>query len=416
MQALKWLFAAAFAGAAFAATAAGGEGRGPARENSAVRSGNEAAELNAMVRAARTELDASRAPKRLSEGAETTGTNPAKQTSPIANSYRAYPPSCIADPLPIPTNINQIPGRVYANNFVFDAFDTVNNRFDVETVSVFIWRLPCSGGDSVTLLTIRRQAQYEGDANYYPLFPLFKLSQGGITNRFVRTAQEPNTVITNQDTDTPLVFSTTLVLENFPSNSTSTAYWDFNLPFRLSMVYRNGSVQDLSALDPYRPSEYPDAALPLPINGYMSGNWTDPAHVGEGINLEVGEVVGSQTRYLFFAWFTYDDLGLPYWISGGGPLSDANSTSPTRTITAPAIYRTGGGFAGNFGADTSRGDWGTVSFEFSDCNTVRMGWRANSGLPNNTPGRGNGGGSNGTRTWKRGSTINGLTCDMPPLQ
>ena len=148
----------------------------------------------------------------------------------------------------------------------------------------------------------------------------------------------------------------------------------------------------------------------------MSGNWTDPTHVGEGINLEVGEVVGTQTRYLFYAWFTYDELGLPYWISGGGPLSDANSASPTRSIIAPAIYRTGGGFAGNFGGDTQRGNWGDVEFQFIDCNTVRMNWRANAGLPANTPGRGpNASGTAGTRTWKRGSTINGLTCDMPPL-
>ena len=414
MHALKWLFAAAFASVAFAAVAADGEGRGPAREGASMRS--VAAELNALMRESRTELDASRMPKLALEGATSTSAPVAKATSPIANSYRAYPPSCIAEPLPIPTGATQVGGRVYARTFTFDAYNTANGQFQTEQVNAFIWRLPCSGGDSVTLLTLRRLSQYEGDSSFYPLFPLFRLTQGGNTAKFVRVAQEPNTVITNQDIDTPLIFSTTLVLENFPSNSSATAYWDFNLPFRLTSVYRNNSVEDLSALDPYRPSEYPDAALPLPINGYMSGNWTDPNHVGEGINLEVGEVVGTQSRYLFFAWFTFDGLGLPYWISGGGALSDANAATPTRSITAPAIYRTGGGFAGGFGGDTQRATWGDVSFEFIDCNTVRMSWLTANGLPENTPGRGPGGSStSGSRTWKRGSTINGLTCDMPPV-
>lgn len=414
MDVLKALFAAALLGSAAAAFAADEAGRGPARDGASVRV--ESATLDAMIREARTELDAARAPK-LSPGAEAAfSTVTPKATTPIANSYRAYPPSCIADPLPIPTGANQIGGRVYARTAKFDAINTNTGQFQTEDVNVYIWRLPCSGGDSVTLLTLRRLSQYEGDARFYPIYPLFRLTQGGNTNKFVRAAQEPNTIITNQEADTPLVFSTTLVLENFPSNSTSTAYWDFNLPFRLTMVYRNGQTEDLSANDPYRPSEYPDAALPLPINGYMSGNWTDPAHSGEGINLEVGEVVGTQTRYLFFAWFTFDELGLPYWISGGGPLSDANAAAPTRQINAPAIYRTGGGFAGDFGSDTNRGTWGNVSFEFIDCNTVRMGWQTVAGLPANTPGRGSsGGGTSGVRSWKRGSTINGLTCDMPPV-
>lgn len=412
MHALKWLFAAALVGTALTANAAGNEGRDPNRRVERVSP----AELSALLRDARTELDASRAPKRLSESETPSGSAPAKQSSPIANSYRAYPPSCIADPLPVPQGVNQITGRVYTANVAFDAYDRVNRRYDRESVTVLIWRLPCSGGDSVTLVTFRRSAQREGNANIYPLFPEFRLSQGGNTDKLVRTAEEPNTVITNQAVDTPFVYSTTLLLENFPFNNTSTAYWDFNLPFRLTMVFQDNSAADLSALDPYRPSEYPDAALPLPINGYMSGNWTDPAHVGEGINLEIGEVVGSQSRYLFFAWFTYDELGLPYWISGGGALSNANATTPTRSVIAPAIYRTGGGFAGNFGADTQRGNWGDVEFKFIDCNTMRMDWRSNAGLPASTPGRGpNASGTAGTRTWKRGSTINGLTCDMPPV-
>jgi|GEM_PF-1774525 len=266
----------------------------------------------------------------------------------IANGYRAYPPSCLSDPLPY--NIaSGTPVYTYRNLRLaaHNADDPAKVYY--EDVDVTIWRVACSSSgnlyNSATLLGIDRASSNNGDGRYYPLFPGLKVSQGNSTYKLVRVAAEPNTVISHVYPDTPIINSATWVLENFPSTSSATARFDFNEPFTIYFEnYIAGSPVQGISVPGYAPTPgtFPDAYKDLPITGHMSGNWYNPAHDGEGMNIEIGELAPNQ-RYLAFAWYTYDALGLPYWISGSALLSPADGTTPpTRTITATAGYR--GGF------------------------------------------------------------------------
>ncbi|MEO8673018.1 MAG: hypothetical protein ABI411_17000 [Tahibacter sp.] len=350
-------------------------------------------------------------------------------SSPVTNSYRAYPPSCIFDPLPDIIARNEINGPVFPSQGKVITLAAVRPGVSnpTEDVMAYVWRYPCSSGNSVTLLTLVRSAQNAGRTDTYPLFPGIRVTQGSSQDLFARAVSEPNTVVSYVSADTPFFDRGTWVLDNFASNDASTDYWDFNFPFTLTLLnfynFPDGGFQDIAVNSAYTPADYPGVApgglVGMPINGYLTGNFFDPAHSGEGIDIEIGEVPDSTNgiRYLALNWYTYSDDGFASFITGGGPLSDAsNNNTATRSVTVPVKYRLAGGFGGNFGANTTLLDWGTATLKFISCSTLQLSWQSNPGLPATAPGRGpNGAGTTGSRTWTRASSINGLTCDMPPL-
>jgi len=149
---------------------------------------------------------------------------------PFANGYRAYPPSCLADPLPF-----DFQGPRYQRTLTLATYNSQTGAFSTEDVTVSLWRVPCSGPgtvspNSATLIGIDRPASKEG-TDPYSLFPTVRLTQGSNSLKLVRIAAEPNTVIAHVSADTPVIFSQSFVLENFPSNSTNTALWVFNNAF-----------------------------------------------------------------------------------------------------------------------------------------------------------------------------------------
>jgi hypothetical protein len=332
---------------------------------------------------------------------------PSPEAAPVLNALRSYPPSCLADPLPTTPS-----GPLYRNSNVQLAATDGAGNFLREAVTITIWRVACSSADtwnSATLMRIDRQSQYEGDDEIYPLFPAIDIAQGAVgfdtpLLSLVRVATEPNTVISDVAVDSPVVFSTTYVLENYPYDGANA--FDFNLPFsaRFDNQFNSGvrysTINGIPLYDP-TPANYPEAFLDLPVSGYLSTNWYDRTKPGEGLVIQVYEAPGNTTSLVFFfTWFAFDDNGTPFWFFG-----QATVPRGTRVVNAPMGYLTGGGFAGSGGSVSAPQVWGTTTFRFSDCNTLQLGFTANAGLPAGVPS------ASGTREWTRVASVNNLACE-----
>ncbi|UXI68760.1 hypothetical protein [Tahibacter amnicola] len=342
-----------------------------------------------------------------SAGAATTPGPVAKATTPAPNAYRAYAPSCLSHPLP-----EQFSGPLTPPTAPFRvrlaAIQTGVNGYVTEDVNVRLWRIPCSSSgqfyESVTLLAIDRDAANEGNTQRYPLFPGVRVTQGSNTLKLVRVAEEPNTVLSHTKADEPLIRSSTFVLENFASNDSSTAYFDFNNPFTITFFnFFNGDTGQALQVPVYNPTQstYPTAFQNQPITGYLTGNWYDPAHSGEGILVQVFDLPGNTTRKLFtFAWFTYTNDGRPFWLFGAQDFP-IDSRGP---LVVPTVYQNGGGFAGNFGASAQSLPWGSVTFNFPTCYSTSFTFNGTANIPGVPAG-------SGTRNWIRAVDTNGLTCE-----
>lgn len=332
----------------------------------------------------------------------------AKALAPLPNSYRTYAPSCLSYPLP-----ETFSGPLYPPNASFRVLlaardINITDRFFEEVVNVRLWRIPCSSSgqfyDSVTLLAIDRDAVNEGNATRFPLFPGLRVTQGTHQRKYVRVADEPNTVLSHNFADEPLIDSGTFVLENFPTTASTTARWDFNNAFTLTFLnFFNGDPGQNISVPAYNPTQqtYPDAFGNISINGYLTGNWLDEAHSGEGMLVQVFDLPNNNAQVLFtFAWFTYGPDGRPFWLFGALPIS-RDTRGP---IDVPTIFHANGGFAGNFGPSTTTTPWGSVRFSFPSC--YKMDFRYSStttaaGVPVGT----------GNRSWVRTVETNALTCE-----
>jgi len=226
--------------------------------------------------------------------------------------------------------------------------------------------------------------------------PVFYASQGGKSRIPVRLAPEPNTVLATT-VNNPILTAVGVLFENYMSVQTPV---DYSQAFTLE-VYGgyNTLVVNIPA---YNPALYPGASQPMPISGYHAGNWFDPAHSGEGIQVEVGEIgpTGSaNNRYITLAWYSYDGAGVPFWLFGSGVF-----TAGDRSARVQMAYFSQGGFAGNFGAQAKGNAWGSIDVQFPDCNTMNFNYQANAGLPTGVPS------GSGAKRWARASEINGLNC------
>ncbi|NCT66439.1 MAG: hypothetical protein GXC76_02215 [Rhodanobacteraceae bacterium] len=329
---------------------------------------------------------------------------------PAANGFRAYPPSCAADPLP-----DKASGPTWSARVPLYATDA-SGRAYTETVTATVWRLACSssGGaltynptgayNAMTLLRIDRDTQFEGDMNVWPTFPLVTASQGnigfGTSASVIRVAGEPNTVIAETAFDSPIYSSMTYVLENYPYQGSG--YFTFSDAFKLRIDPALNGVNPVTLSIPaYAPTQatYPDAFAPLPLDGYLDGNWFDPAHSGEGMQISVFGSDGPRT--VFAAWYTYDPLGLPFWLVAQATIQPGQ----VALDNMPVYYLTGGGFAGAFGASANLKNWGTMSLRFTHCNRIDFSFNGRTDATTAGPG------GSGTRTWQRAAVNNVSTCE-----
>jgi plastocyanin len=135
-----------------------------------------------------------------------------------------------------------------------------------------------------------------------------------------------------------------------------------------------------------------------PLGGYLSGNWYGgPSQSGHGFQLEFT----SQNNTAVAIWFVYSPDGAAQnWIYAQGPYDPTQSS-----VTLQAFLLTGGKFPNppsNFDPNAvQKTSWGTLSFQFSDCNNGTASWAST------LPGYGS-----GSLPIQRISQIAGTTC--PP--
>lgn len=321
------------------------------------------------------------------------GSVQADSIGPKENSYRAYPPSCLADPLSISPS-----GPSWSVTMNVIALNQITHMNTFEAVTFTFWREPCSSSTSAFRGLFERSPQNTGRSDVMPMFPQLTISQGGKVGT-VRLGTEPNTVRSMMFPSTLTPVSVPLVFENLPS--ATAPQFDFSQEFTLTIDPNSPSLPISSGVIPaYDSSQYANANLPLSISGYLTGNWYDPTHSGEGIQTEVGERVNSSGRFITVAWYTFDDLGIPFWLFGAGEF-----TAGDRSVTLDLGFGTDGGFAGDFGPRTTNHPWGSITLQFPDCKTVSFTYRANAGLPTGVPH------GTGSKTWTRLIGINGLNCN-----
>jgi hypothetical protein len=312
----------------------------------------------------------------------------ADSPGPQLNPDHAYPPSCLAFPLPDPTGpITSVQILAY----------TVDNTYtltgNTEQITLKLWRSPCNGGKAALLGSVTRDASV---ANTFPapLIPSLYVNQNG-AEAWARIASDPNTFTAGlgEGID-PFFESLTFVFEEPYSNTVP--YVDYSKA--LSVTNGNGSV--FAALGAYNTSQYPTAGQPMQISGYQTGNYAD-ASGGQGVQVEVSESATAGQRYLILAWYTYDPTNVAYWFYGSTAFNLG-----ARSATLPLGYFYGGSFAGTSGVAGTGALWGNVTVSFPDCNHLQMTYADAGGLPSGVPT------GSGTRTFTRASWINGATCDF----
>lgn len=142
----------------------------------------------------------------------------------------------------------------------------------------------------------------------------------------------------------------------------------------------------------------------IALGGYLSGNWFNPAQGGHGFQFEFtnspDEAIPTQ-KELVAIWFVYTPDGNGQdWIYAQGPYD-----STKNTVTVPATIFHGAKFPfplTNYDPNAvlgSLGDWGTLTFTFSDCNNGTAAWA--SGVT---------GYGTGTIPIQRITTIQGTAC------
>jgi hypothetical protein len=262
-------------------------------------------------------------------------------------------------------------------------------------VALIFWRTPCVDGKTAFLGAIGRNPTLR---NTYPMpvVPQILISQGSSTNQYVRIAVEPNTVASALFPGTPILDAYPLIFEN-----SSIQNLDYGQAFALTVVSATQAATFVN-IPAYNAAQYPEASLPMQISGYMTGNWYDPSHSGEGVQVEVGELQSSDSsrpRYITVAWYTFDSSGIPYWLFGSGVFNAGD-----RSAAVTLGYSSGGGFAGNSGGSATAKLWGTFNVQFTDCNTMKFSYQSTTGLPSGIPA------GSGSKTWTRLSSMNGLAC------
>ena len=142
----------------------------------------------------------------------------------------------------------------------------------------------------------------------------------------------------------------------------------------------------------------------ITLGGYLSGNWFNPAQGGHGFQFEFtnspDEAIPTQ-KELVAIWFVYaPDGSQQNWIYAQGPYD-----STKNSVTVPATIFHGAKFPfplTNYDPNAvqgSLGDWGTLTFSFSDCNNGTAAWA--SGVT---------GYGTGTMPIQRITTIAGTSC------
>ena len=319
-----------------------------------------------------------------------------------ANPFRAYPPSCLGDGLPFrtypqstgdPTPQQQSltlpgdPGQCFGGGNAQECNYS-------EPVTVTVWRVACPNNQTAVLVEIDRSQTNDGNTTLYPTFPLVSITQGNSSLSPVRLVDDPNTFFANTSVNTALYRSDIYVLENYYNDQT------LQLDYAKAFVLSLDNTITFTFPD-YNPSQYAAANQNLPISGYLSTNWFNPLESGEGMLTQIYDDYNDTTgtkRTFTAAWYTFDPLGLPFWLYAQGSITIGDRAANNVQV----FYASNGKFAGSGNATFTQ--WGTANFSFPDCDHMVFTYTGNADAVNGPTG-------SGTRTWSRLTNINSLVCN-----
>ncbi len=370
----------------------------------AARQYHESAVANARARLATLTAAAAKARQ---GGAKVMGSHTNSGT-PLVNEFRAYPPSCAAWPLP-----DKASGATVSRRMALYTRDMSGNVVTPETVTITLWRVPCSssgasnlpynndgGGNAMTLLRIDRDAANEGRTDRFPTFPLLNIQQGGIgfndAASAVRAATEPNTFVADGPYDAPVFVSTTYVLENYYMVRSSGAldldyahYYSYAFSLAID-PFISGSGATVLTMGDYTGS----GLAALPLDGYLAAQYFNPA-LSEGVIVQVAEGYDGAhpaRRQVIIDLLTLDTNGNPFWIVGSAAFDPTGATS----LTIPLAYLING---------NATRDWGSAQLRLVSCNKLSMTFTPRSGLPLPVPV------FSGNTLYDRIFTANGMMCE-----
>jgi hypothetical protein len=318
-----------------------------------------------------------------------------------ANPFRAYPPSCLGDGLPFRTfpqsngdpapqqqtlTLPGDPGQCLGGGNAQECNYS-------EPVTVTVWRVACSNNKTAVLLEIDRSASNEGNTTLYPTFPLVAITQNSSALVPARLVDDPNTFFATTSVNTAVYSSDIYVLENYFNANAQQI--DYTKAFTLTL---DNTIS--FTLPTYDRTKYGAGIAPLEVSGYMSTNWFDAQHSGEGMQTQIYDNNDGATRTFTAAWYTFDKLGLPFWLFAQGTVTIGDRAANN----VATYYATNGGFAGGF-TNATFTQWGTINFSFPDCNTMTFTYNGQTDAQTNGPG------GQGTRTWTRLANINSLVCN-----
>jgi hypothetical protein len=132
----------------------------------------------------------------------------------------------------------------------------------------------------------------------------------------------------------------------------------------------------------YGPETWSRQSVAITLGGYLSGNWFNSAQPRHGFQLEFtnqpdGTVLSENEMVAIWFVYTPDGTGQQNWIYAQGPYD-----STQNTVTLPATIFHGARFPfplTNYNpADVkgSLGDWGSLTFTFTDCNNGTASWNS----------------------------------------
>ena len=316
-----------------------------------------------------------------------TGTGGTGSTSTGA----AYAASCLSDPLPTtPT------GPTWTQTLDVPTMTSAGTSSTTEPVTITFWRVPCSGGGSATVGLLQRSQDNASSAGTFAEFPGLTIQQGSQSVP-VRVSGVPNTQSSSIVAGTPVANQQSFVLENATAGDTSsfTGTSDFNFSSGMTLGFTAGGSSSGSPLDipTYDLNAYPTAILSMPITGYNTGNYFDPQHAGEGIQIEVGSLSSNLA-------------GTGSGGSGGtGTSCNSSSGSGNGNGNGTGSGGSGGTGTGTGGTGTGSGGTGTGSGGTGTGTGTGTGGTGTGGT--GTGGTGTGSGGTGTGTGGTGTGTGG---------
>ena len=263
-----------------------------------------------------------------------------------------YPGTCFPDhaqPMPPPAANEPV---LFSGSIDLLSPDKSGNT---STYTYAVYRQACPGGGAAVLIG------FSGGTS--GLFPPIRIVQGTTVINAVFNA-EPYTNLSAIDTGTSDVGAGAIVvLDSYGI--------DYTKALSVQMTGTSpiaGGTRQIVNLPDFDPSLYPDLAKGVPLAGYVAGLYYDPAHSGEGVQIEV--IPG---QLLTVTMYTFDDTGNPLWLTGAAALCQACFTHQTYSSTVTMYATKGGGFGGT--TDSSKvvkTVWGTIQFSWPSCSSVSM--------------------------------------------